>query len=116
MDKHSTVLNKKIIILEDILVITAIIIMLSLTAIASFTPNIETWLRVVLLIIGCLPLFIFCFIAVALESMVGFYKCDCCGHENYPSIFITLMVPHVGRTRYIRCEKCNKKSWQKKII
>ncbi|MBE6885229.1 MAG: DNA-binding protein, partial [Ruminococcaceae bacterium] len=26
------------------------------------------------------------------------------------------MAPHMGRTRYMRCPQCEKKSWQKKVL
>ena len=26
------------------------------------------------------------------------------------------MTGHINRTRYMRCPKCNRKSWQKKVI
>jgi ssDNA-binding Zn-finger/Zn-ribbon topoisomerase 1 len=44
------------------------------------------------------------------------YKCEKCGHAyvpKYKSVFLSM---HAGRTRYMKCPKCNEKSWQKKVI
>ena len=116
MNRENKVLQKKILLLEDIMVITSIVILLAACLLASLTPDIEEWLRVVILSLGLLPLFVSIFIALSLEQMIGYHKCEHCGHENIPSLKQIIFAPHVGRTRYLKCEKCNEKSWQKKII
>ena len=57
-----------------------------------------------------------CFYALKLEISVGAYKCKECGHEILPTYSEALMAMHKGTTRYLKCPKCNKRTWCKKII
>ena len=51
-----------------------------------------------------------------IEQKAGYYVCRCCGHKHVPTFKKVLCAMHFGRTRYMRCPKCNKRSWQKKVI
>ena len=51
-----------------------------------------------------------------LEVSVGAYKCKNCGHEIVPTYKQALNAMHIGTTRYLKCPKCNKRSWCKKVI
>ena len=63
-------------------------------------------------ILGAIGL-IFCFI---IETKAGFYECSHCHHKYVPSYKDVNMAMHLGRTRYMKCPQCQKKSWQKKVI
>ena len=54
--------------------------------------------------------------ALRLEISVGAYKCKNCGHEITPTYFEALFAMHLSTTRYLKCPKCNKRSWCKKVI
>ncbi len=69
------------------------------------------------IIIGAVIVFLIpCFYALKLEVSVGAYKCKHCGHENVPTYSEAVKAMHMGTTRYLKCSKCGKKSWQKKVI
>ena len=51
-----------------------------------------------------------------IEQKAGYYQCDICKYKYIPSYKQVLFAMHSGRTRYMRCPKCHKKSWNKKII
>lgn len=57
-----------------------------------------------------------CFYALKLEVSVGAYKCKNCGNEIVPTYKQALSAMHMGTTRYLKCPKCNKRSWCKKVI
>ena len=57
-----------------------------------------------------------CFYALKLEVSVGAYKCKNCGNEFVPTYAQALNAMHIGTTRYLKCPKCNKRSWCKKVI
>ena len=57
-----------------------------------------------------------CFYALKLEVSVGAYKCKNCGHEIVPTYTQALNAMHMGTTRYLKCPKCNKRTWCKKVI
>lgn len=64
----------------------------------------------------CVFFLIPCFYALKLEVSVGYYKCKNCGHEIVPTYMQALNAMHMGTTRYLRCPKCNKRTWCKKVI
>lgn len=68
-------------------------------------------------IIGIVIVFLIpCFYALKLEVSVGAYKCKNCGHEIIPSYSEALNAMHFGTTRYLKCPKCSKRTWCKKVI
>lgn len=56
-----------------------------------------------------------CFYALKLEVSVGAYKCKNCGCEIVPTYAQALNAMHMGTTRYLKCPKCNKRTWCKKV-
>ena len=73
------------------------------------------WQLVVILGL-CVVFLIPCFYALKLEVSVGAYKCKNCGHEIVPTYKEAMMAMHRGFTRYLKCPKCNKRTWCKKIL
>jgi len=70
-----------------------------------------------IIILGICVLFLIpCFYALKLEVSVGAYKCKNCGYEIVPTYSEALWAMHRGTTRYLKCPKCNKRTWCKKII
>ena len=68
-------------------------------------------------IIGCCVVFLIpCFYALKLEVSVGAYKCKNCGNEIVPTYSEALMAMHKGFTRHLKCPKCGKRTWCKKVI
>ena len=82
---------------------------------ASFIimPN---WLRILLMIIGFITFVIGIAFAIRIEQIAGYYECGNCHHKYVPNYKSVLLAIHSGRTRYMKCPKCAKKSWHKKII
>ncbi len=64
----------------------------------------------------CVVFLIPCFYALKLEVSVGAYKCKNCGHEIVPTYSEALNAMHMGTTRYLKCPKCNKRTWCKKVL
>ena len=64
----------------------------------------------------CIVFLIPCFYALKLEVSVGVYKCKNCGNEIIPTYSEALWAMHRGTTRHLKCPKCNKRTWCKKII
>ena len=73
------------------------------------------WQLIIILGI-CILFLIPCFYALKLEVSVGAYKCKNCGYEIVPTYSEALWAMHRGTTRYLKCPKCNKRTWCKKII
>ena len=85
-----------------------------LAIIAFFMPE-GPWMIVAILAL-CVVFMIPCFYALKLEVSVGAYKCKNCGYEIVPTYRQALNAMHRGTTRYLKCPKCNKRTWCKKVI
>ena len=98
-----------------------VIMIISMTAlfsgilIAAFLIPEGVWQLVTILGV-CILFLIPCFYALKLEVSVGAYKCKNCGYEIVPTYSEALWAMHRGTTRYLKCPKCDKKTWCKKII
>lgn len=56
------------------------------------------------------------FYALKLEVEAGYYECRKCHHKFKPTYWEALMAMHLSTTRYLKCPKCQKRSWAKKVI
>ena len=82
----------------------------------SAVLNIEDWQRIIVALTGVIPGFVGFFFALKIEQMAGYYECKECGHKYVPTFKAVNLAPHMGRTRYMKCPHCGKKSWQKKVV
>ena len=73
-------------------------------------------LQLVVILAICIVFLIPCFFALKLEVSVGAYKCKECGYEIVPTYSEALWALHRGFTRHLKCPKCNKHTWCKKVI
>lgn len=55
-------------------------------------------------------------ICLRLEQKAGYYKCSKCGNKYVPTYLKVFLAPHIGRTRYMKCLKCKKNSWNRKVL
>ena len=97
-----------------IMTVSIIGLFVGLAAIAFFMPE-GIW-QLVAIIALCVVFLIPCFYALKLEVSVGAYKCKNCGHEIVPTYMEALNAMHSGTTRYLKCPKCNKRTWCKKVL
>ena len=97
-----------------ILIVSMIALFTGLFVAAFLIPE-GVWQFVTILGI-CVVFLIPCFYALKLEISVGAYKCKNCGHEIVPTYSEALWAMHSGTTRYLKCPKCNKRTWCKKIL
>ncbi len=85
-----------------------------LAIVAFFVPE-GPWMLVAILAL-CVVFLIPCFYALKLEVSVGAYKCQNCGFEIVPTYSQALNAMHMGTTRYLKCPKCHKRTWCKKVL
>lgn len=71
---------------------------------------------VAMFIVGFIIFMIAAFFALKIEQIAGYYQCAKCGHKHVPTFGAVFVAMHFGRTRHLRCPKCGKKSWQKKVL
>ncbi len=107
--------DRQLLRVEVFVGVLCIVIMLSLTVVASLV-SMEEWLRILLILIGCFPILMACPVMLRIEQTAGYYECQKCKHRYVPTYKAVNLAPHMGRTRYMRCPECNQKSWQKKVL
>lgn len=107
--------DKMLLRLELVVGIICIAIMLTLCMIAAYV-QMEDWLRIVLIIAGLAPVLIAMPFLIKIEQTAGYYVCKHCNHKYIPAYKSVFMAMHYGTTRYMKCPKCAKYSWQKKVI
>ena len=62
-------------------------------------------------------LVIVAFYSLKLEIDAGYYECKKCRYRYVPDSYIKVMfAPHIDTIRYLKCPKCGKRSWSKKVM
>jgi len=72
--------------------------------------------RIILFLLAFLILIVGVSFALKIETETGYYECQKCHHKYVPKYNKVYFAMHIGTTRYMKCPKCNQRSWQKKIM
>lgn len=115
MKKEQEESTKRLLTMEIVIGVLISIVFFALIFIASFV-EMEDWLRITLIMTGFIPFIIMILFAMRIEQKAGYYECEHCHHKYVPTFSSVLWAMHVNRTRYMKCPKCGKRSWQKKVI
>ncbi len=115
MIKQKEQADKRLLSLEIFIGVLCIIIMVALVSVA-FLAQIEEWLKITLILIGFIPFVIAAPFMLKIEQTAGYYECAKCAYRYVPKYSSVFWAAHVNRTRYMRCPKCNKRTWQKKVL
>lgn len=107
--------DKRLLTLEIVVGCVCVAVLLGFTFMASFL-ELEEWLRVVLILVGLVPFLVLLPFLIKIEQTAGYYRCGACGHRYVPKFSSVFWSMHMGRTRHMRCPKCGKKTWQKKVL
>ena len=84
----------------------------------SLVPILElgAWKETLIVAAGIF-IFVCCILfCVKIEQVAGYYQCAKCKHGYIPAFWRVLISMHVGRTRFMKCPHCKKRSWQKKRL
>ena len=107
--------DKRLLTMEIVIGVLSCLILFVLIFVASLVEMAD-WLRILLITIGFISFIIAMFFALKIEQTAGYYECEKCHHKYIPTYSSVLWAMHIGRTRYMKCPKCNQRSWQKKVI
>ena len=115
MEKEREEKDRQLLNLEVVIGYFSSITFLILIFVASFV-EMPSWLRLVLIVFGSIVFAVGVGKAIKIEQTAGYYECDKCHYKYVPEYSSVFWAMHMGRTRYMKCPKCNEKSWQKKVI
>ena len=107
--------NRQMLRSEYLVVFPAVLAGIVLVFVAAFAPM-PAWLRGALIVFAAATINTVAFIAVGIEQKAGYYACQSCGHRYVPTYWQTNLALHAGRTRYMKCPACGKRTWQKKVL
>ena len=115
MIKQKEESDKRLLVFEWVIAILSLIVLFVPIFIASLL-TMEEWQRILLIFTGFIPCFVGFAFALKIEQIAGYYECKNCGHKYVPTFKAVNLAPHMGRTRYMKCPECGKKTWQKKVL
>ncbi|MBQ6783295.1 MAG: helix-turn-helix domain-containing protein [Acholeplasmatales bacterium] len=107
--------DKRLLNIEIVLMAISITFFIAIIAIVSFV-DMPLWAKIVIGIGGFIQLLASTLICFRIEQKAGYYECQECHHRYVPTFLQSSIAPHMGRTKYMKCPKCGKKSWQRKVI
>lgn len=110
--------DKRMLSLEWVIAALSVIILILPIFIGALLPAdaLADWQRTVVVFVGFIPAMTGFHFAMRIEQMSGYYQCKNCGHTYVPTLKAIYAAAHMGRTRYMKCPECGKRSWQKKVI
>ena len=115
MTKQKQQADKHLLSLECLVAAFAIFILLATTIPACMLEMAE-WQRICMILVGLVPILVATPFMIKIEQSAGYYECAECDHRYVPTYKSVFFAAHMHTTRYMRCPKCGKKSWQKKVL
>lgn len=115
MKKEREEKDKQLLNLEIVIGYFSSLTFLILIFVAAFV-EMQSWIRHILIVFGSIVFAVGVSKAIKIEQTAGYYECDKCHYKYVPKYLSVFWAMHKGRTRYMKCPKCNEKSWQKKVI
>ena len=107
--------DEQLLKLEIVIGYISSITFLILIFVASYV-DMPLWIRIILIVFGSIVFAIGVGHCIKIEQTAGYYECNKCHYKYVPEYKNVLWAMHVGRTRYMKCPKCNEKSWNKKVL
>ena len=115
MVKKEEMQNKKLMMYENVIGFSSTLSFLIQVLVAVFFVK-NTTAQIILFILAFAFLIIGVSFALKIEAETGYYECQKCHNKYVPKYSSVYFAMHFGTTRYMKCPKCGKKSWQKKVM
>lgn len=108
--------KKKAILTITTGVISTVAFITLIMVVCVYTEVIARPAKILLICIACGIFAPGLFVAMEGERTVGYYKCKACGELFIPTFGAYTLGMHILTTRYLRCPKCGKVTWCKKVL
>ena len=115
MVKQKEQSDKHLLAVEVVIGILSLVILFVPIIFAAYLP-LSAAHKLALTFSGFIPALVGFFFALRIEQVAGYYECKNCSHKYVPDFRSTAGAMHMGRTRYMKCPSCGKRTWQKKVI
>ena len=115
MVKKEEMQNKKLMMYENVIGFGSTLSFLIQVLVAVFFVK-NTTAQIILFVLAFAFLIVGVSFALKIEAETGYYECQKCHNKYVPKYSSVYFAMHLGTTRYMKCPKCGKKSWQKKVM
>ena len=115
MVKEKEESDRRLLRMEVVTGVMSLVPLIAAIVIANVIPM-EEWLGGLIVGVCVIPLLVATPFMIRIEQTAGYYQCAKCGHKHIPKYASVFMAMHMGRTRYMKCPACGKRSWQKKVL
>lgn len=104
--------------MKNKIILSIIGVVLSLVLLIASTILVESEMisfasAIMLITISVIFVFAAIFYAAKIDHQTGVYECKKCGHSFKPTFKAYIWGAHTLTKRYLRCPKCEEKSWCK---
>ena len=107
--------NRKMLAAMYIILVVSLVFFLLISFVADMYITDEK-VQTTVILIATVVFVVSCFIAFKFEVDSGYYLCKKCGNKFVGKYNKALAAMHIGTTRYLKCPKCSKRSWAKKVM
>lgn len=115
MVKKEETQNKKLMMYENVIGFGSTLSFLIQVLVAVFFVK-NTTAQILLFVLAFAFLIVGVSFALKIEAETGYYECQKCHNKYVPKYSSVYFAMHLGTTRYMKCPKCGKRSWQKKVM
>ncbi len=116
MKKQQEIMARKMLLLEWVLIINTLLPSLALFILVGLKVIEGLPFQIGAIALGIFLIVIGVIFGIKIETEAGYYECRACKHRYVPAYKSVFMAMHYGRTRYMKCPECGKRTWQKKVI
>lgn len=115
MAKKEEQQNKKMMMYEYVIGTMSAVTFLVLMFVLAYA-SLDTVVKIILFVLAFIILIVGISFALKIETETGYYECKKCHHKYVPKYSQVYFAMHYGTTRYMKCPKCHKRSWNKKVL
>jgi transcriptional regulator with XRE-family HTH domain len=115
LKKNEDEINRKLFLAENVIGFASTIFFIGYTVLLAYTMQESKWF-IILFLIGAAVYLTCMFFALKLDTAAGYQECKNCHHKFKPSFKTIFFAQHMGYTRKLKCPKCGKKTWCKKVM
>ena len=115
LQQLEAVKNRGLLSLECVIALSATATYLVMLFAAIFAVE-NIWWRMALILVGGAFLVVGIVWALRVEHDAGYYECPHCQYRYVPTMKAVVLAPHIGRDRRMKCPRCGKKGYHKKVL
>ena len=115
MVKQKEESDKRLLTMEIVIGVLSCLLLVILISV-TYLVEMPKWLEILLIAFGMISFMIAMSFGIKIEQTAGYYECGKCHHKYVPKYSSVFWAMHFGRTRYMKCPQCGKRSWNRKVI